>query len=239
MKNFLRLVASAALLPSFALGLVGISWNIANAPANGFSFVTFPISIGGSPHRSGYYFAQQFNFIGQRDIGYIGLQPRPDSAGKPIIHVAFSSFIQGTTTGDNARCHSGADGGPGVSCSIEFSAPYGNGFKLEVQNPQGTMWVGTVIDTTTGERRQIGSWTLPAGTKGIVGSQMGFVEYYPWNSGTHTCSSLPKTSVVFGIPYSNVAGSLSDAYEYGDCVGKVGFQAGRTAGQGVQVIVGF
>ena len=71
---------------------------------------------------------------------------------------------------------------------------------------------------------------------------MGFVEYYPWNSGPHACSSLPYTSVIFGVPTtttSGAIGSLEDAYEYGDCVGKVSFETHRTSDQGVAVSVGF
>jgi hypothetical protein len=104
-----------------------------------------------------------------------------DSDKKPVIHAVFSSFVNGSTTTDG-NCHNGADGGPGVSCSVEFSAPYANGFGLEIHNTQGTTWNGTVVDATTGEKVHIGSYTLPAGTKGITKSQVGFVEYYPWNS---------------------------------------------------------
>ncbi|KIM79099.1 hypothetical protein PILCRDRAFT_98226 [Piloderma croceum F 1598] len=220
------------------MGLVGISWSVTNVPASGLTTITFPFSIADSPHQTGYFFAQQFNFNGQSDVGYTGLQPRPDSGGKPVIHAAFSSFIDGTTTADS-NCTPGADGGPGVSCAVEFSAPYQDGYQLVVRNTGGTTWDGTVVDTTTGSSVHIGSWTLPSGTGGIKGSQVGFVEYYPWNSGTHTCSSLPFTSVTFGVPTTGGAiGSLGNAYEYGDCVGKVAFKSQRTS-QGVQVQVGF
>jgi hypothetical protein len=240
-KNSLLLIASAvALLPTFAMGLVGISWSVKNVPTSGLTDITFPFSIANSPHKTGYYFAQQFNFNGQSDIGYTGLQPRPDSGGRPVIHAVFSSFIAGTTTTDS-NCQSSADGGPGVSCSTEFSAPYADAYQLVVQNTGGTTWSGTVVDTTTGNRVHIGSWTLPSGTQAIKGSQVGFVEYYPWNSGIHTCSTLPFTSMTFGVPTTTMkgaTGSLSNAYEYGDCVGKVAYKSQRTP-QGVEVSVGF
>jgi hypothetical protein len=72
---------------------------------------------------------------------------------------------------------------------------------------------------------------------------MGFVEYYLWNDGkNHPCSTLPYTSMVFGVPTtttSGAIGSLRNAYEYGKCVGKVGFKTHRTSDQGAAVSVGF
>jgi hypothetical protein len=156
-----------------------------------------------------------------------------------VIHAVFSSFIKGSTTTDG-NCHNGADGGPGVSCSVEFSGPYENAYQLEIRNTKDTTWNGTVVDATTGRRVHVGSYTLPAGTQGIKGSQVGFVEYYPWNTGSHTCASLPYTSMVFGVPTSTTGaiGSLGNAYEYGDCVGKVAYKSSRIAA-GVEVSVGF
>jgi hypothetical protein len=242
-KNSLLLIISvAALLPNLAMGLVGISWSVTNVPVSGLTDITFPFFIANSPHKTGYYFAQQFNFNGQSDVGYTGLQPRPDSGGTPVIHAVFSSFINGTTTTDS-NCSPGADGGPGVSCAVEFSAPYANAYQLVVRNTAGTTWDGTVVHRSTGKSVHIGSWTLPSGTGGIQGSQVGFIEYYLWNDGqNHPCSSLPFTPMAFGVPTTTIrgaTGSLGDAYEYGDCVGQVAFKSHRTSDQGVEVSVGF
>lgn len=129
-----------------------------------------------------------------------------------------------------------------MTCAVEISAPYSNGFSLVVQNTYGTTWTGTLVDTKTGKRAQVGSWRLPSGTQGIARSQTGFVEYYPWNDGrTLPCSTLPYTWVTFGIPTSTARGTkgdLSAAFEYGDCVGEVAFKNARTSA-GVQVQVGF
>jgi hypothetical protein len=233
-KNSLLLTSAAALLPTLAMGLVGISWSVANVPLSGLADITFPFFIANSPHETGYY-------NGQSDVGYTGLQPRPDSGGTPVIHAVFSSFVSGTTTTDG-NCHSGADGGPGVSCAVEFSAPYKDAYQLVVLNTEGTTWNGTVVDTTTGESVHIGSWTLPDGAGGIKGSQVGFIEYYPWNDGqNHLCSTLPFVSMDFGAPtttMSGATGSLGDAYEYGNCVGQVAFESHRTSDQEVEVSVG-
>ena len=246
MLNSLLLISAitspAALLPTLATGLVGISWNVSNVPSLGLSDITFPFYIANAPPKAGYFFAQQFDFNGHPDVGYIGLRPRPDSNDKPIINAVFNSFIKGTTTSDQ-NCQLGAEGGPGVSCAVEFSASYADVYQIEVINTQGTTWSGTAADTATGMRVHIGSWTLPPGTKGIKGSQSGFVDYYLWNYGQHhPCSSLPYTSMVFGVPTTTThgaTGSLENAYEYGDCVGHVSFKTHRTSDQGVEVSVGF
>ncbi|KAJ6166792.1 hypothetical protein N7470_002239 [Penicillium chermesinum] len=177
--------------------LVGLSWNIPSAPSTGLTEITFPISMPSAPHKSGYYFAQQFGFAGAADVCSRAKTPPPP----PIIHGVFSSFVNGTTTRD-ANCHDGADGGAGVSCAVEVPGNYAHGFALEVVNSGGETWTGTLVDTVTGARTHIGAYTLPAGSGGLKGSQVGFVEYYPWNSGSHSCGQLPATQVVFGNPVS-------------------------------------
>ncbi|KAJ6131638.1 hypothetical protein N7523_001344 [Penicillium sp. IBT 18751x] len=235
-------VFRAALLSSIfqaTEALVGIDWKVTDVSSTGLKDITFPISMPNAPHVSGYYFAQQFNFVGLNDVGYTGLQPRKDSGSSSVVHAVFSSFIAGTTSSDS-NCSEGADGGAGISCSVEVESTYADGYLLQIQNTEGTTWTGTLVDAVTGKQTHIGSYTLPAGSQGIQGSQGGFVEYYPWNSGTHTCDELPKTEVLFGIPTtsSGNAGSLGNAYEYGDCVGKVDFNSVRTS-SGVDVTVGF
>ncbi|CAI7613071.1 unnamed protein product [Penicillium bialowiezense] len=209
--------------------LVGISWSVSNAPESGLKELTFPMNVGAAPHETGYYFAQQFNFVGQSDVGYTGLQPRKDSGSKSVLHAAFSSFIAGTKSTDE-NCSDGADGGAGVSCAVD----------IEVNNTVGTTWVGTLVDSVSGSETRIGSYELPSGSQGIKGSQVGFVEYYPWNAqASHECSQLPKTAVTFGKPVAEgYVGELTKAYEYGDCVGKVDFETHYTD-DGVETSVGF
>ncbi|KAF5856082.1 hypothetical protein ETB97_007882 [Aspergillus alliaceus] len=240
MKPISLLTAIIPLLP-FTEALVGLDWSVSNIPSTGLKDITFPISIANAPHKEGFYFAQQYAFNGVSDIGYTGLQPRPDANGASIIHAVFSSFIPGSTSND-ANCHDGADGGAGVSCAVEIEASYANTYHLAVKNTQGTTWTGTLVDTTSNTETHIGEYTLPSGTGGIKKSQVGFVEYYPWNSaGGHTCDSLPYTNATFGTPTSTesgVQGTVSKPYEYGDCVGKVRFDVQEVDG-GYEVSVGF
>lgn len=220
--------------------LVGLSWSVSDVPSTGLKDITFPISMPNAPHVSGFYFAQQFNFVGESDVGYTGLQPREDSGSSSVVHAAFSSFINGTTS-DDSNCSNGADGGAGVSCAVDVDATYADGYNLVIKNTAGTTWTGTLVDVVSGTETHIGSYTLPSGAGGIEGSQVGFVEYYPWNSAaSHSCGDLPKTEVTFGNPTTSAgnSGSVDKPYEYGDCIGTAGFETVQTDG-GYQVTVGF
>lgn len=222
--------ALLACVPSLAFALIGNDWRFTSAPADGLNDVTFPFNIAKAPHKAGYYFAQQFNFHNVTDVGYTGLQPRPDFRGNEVVHAAFSSFQAGTTT-NHPNCHMGADGGPGVSCAVDIIGNYTHTYNLEVKNVRGTMWRGTLIDTVTRKATVVGEWTLPAGAGKIVNGQVGFVEYYNWNDGkpVHDCRTLPFTQAKFYNPKSKTKGSsggaITKVYEYGLCIGKVKFSA--------------
>jgi hypothetical protein len=228
--------------PSLVFGLVGNDWNFTTAPDTGLSDITFPFNIAEAPHVSGFYFAQQFNFHGIPDVGYTGLQPREDDNGKSIVHAAFSSFQKGTTT-NHPNCHTGADGGPGVSCAVDIDGPYCHTYNLVVENIGGTTWRGTLVDSVTKAATEIGNWTLPAEAGLIVNGQLGFVEYYNWNDGkTHNCTDLPETKAIFYNPTSTSAsgGSITSVYEYGDCKGKSGFSLEKLDDdEGYDIEVGF
>ncbi|KAK1224187.1 hypothetical protein PQX77_012927 [Marasmius sp. AFHP31] len=241
MFSKLSAFALVASLPAYTHALVGIDWSVAQTPSSGLKDITFPINMANAAHVSGYYYAMQYNFVGLADVGYTGIQPRPDQNGQSIVHGVFSSFVDGTTTTD-AQCTPGADGGPGVSCAVEIPSSYADTYNFIVNNTGGTTWAGTMVDTATGKETHIGSWTLPSNAGGIQSSQVGFVEYYLWNDGqNHPCNTLPKTEVLFGTPTTKTSnagpGSLSDAYEYGNCIGQVNFSQVHTA-NGVSVKVG-
>ncbi|KAI9236265.1 MAG: hypothetical protein BYD32DRAFT_462679 [Podila humilis] len=70
----------------------------------------------------------QFNFKNVSRVGYTGLQSRSDSNGTSIVHAAFSSFQNGTTSA-HRNYHNGADSGPGVSCAVDinWTLPVGAG----------------------------------------------------------------------------------------------------------------
>ncbi|KAI1028151.1 hypothetical protein LB504_012466 [Fusarium proliferatum] len=230
-------------LPSMGLAAVYNNWGFDKAPSTGLQDITFPMSMKGAPRKSGYYFAQQFSFQGISDVGYTGLQPRPDKNGKRVVHAVFSSFQKGTTT-KHKNCHVGADGGPGVSCAIDIFSDYSHLYHLTVRNIGDTTWRGTLTDTVTGKSNVIGEWKLPSSAGKIQNGQVGFVEYYNWNDGkkNHVCRKQPFTRVFFGNPTSKTSGASSGAitkvYEEGECVGKLGLKATKTA-EGYQIKAGF
>ncbi|KAF7329302.1 Beta-glucan synthesis-associated [Mycena kentingensis (nom. inval.)] len=229
----MRAITSLASLIALACSvnaLVGVDWSMRNVPENGLKDITFPIAVRVAEHIDGYYFAQQFAFVGVadddgNDIGYTGIQPTVDAAdGRPMLHGVFSSFIANTTTND-ANCFLGADGGPGVSCAVDWPGVYGRTYHFEVAHEASTnTWIGTVLDIQTGERVHIGSYQLPPGVMGVKSSQGGFVEWYPWNLNAPdvaaNCSELPFQRTVFSAPYTSqpgAVGSITEPYLYGEC----------------------
>ncbi|KAF9285699.1 hypothetical protein BGZ68_003619 [Mortierella alpina] len=232
----------AACVPSLAFALVGNGWKFDNAPADGLNDITFPFNMAKAPHKSGYYFAQQFNFHNVKDVGYTGLQPREDSSGNKIVHAAFSSFQNGTTT-KHRNCHYGADGGPGVSCAVDIKGGYRDTYNLVVANIGGTTWRGTLVNTKTRRSTVVGIWTLPAGAGKLVNGQVGFVEHYKWNDGKpHACNTLPFTEATFYNPTSKTRGAsggkITSVYEYGNCIGKVRYSAKKQS-KAYKIRVGF
>lgn len=219
-------------------GNVSIDWSVPGAPSAGLEDITFPITVNpDTAHQVGTYFAQQFSF--QENVaGYTGLQPRLNKDGKERLRGVFSLFGAGATTSD-PNCHSGADGGDGVSCGVEFDAIYGHTYHLTVKRTGPNTWTGTARDTTTGSTVHIGSYTVPAGSGSIEPSQGGFVEYY---AGVASCSTMPRSDVIFGGPTSTASGGLSGTsranYEYSDCVGESNYQA-QQVGNGTHVTRGY
>ncbi|KAJ5780728.1 hypothetical protein N7457_005888 [Penicillium paradoxum] len=227
-------LALALLEPASAL--VGVGWSVENVPEEGMKEITFPMNIANTTHVEGFYFANQFAFVNQDNVGYTGLQPQADKDGKSIVHAVFSSFNEGTTT-SHENCHDGADGGAGVSCYVNIEGTYDHTYLLNIKNTADTTWVGTLVDSVTGAKNEIGSWTLSSGAQGIQSSQLGFIEYFV--GGVDECGDLPKTQIFFGNPSSpGLSGSMGEAYEYGDCVGKSGFETHLTE-DGVESQCGF
>ncbi|KAG0046164.1 hypothetical protein BGZ83_008638 [Gryganskiella cystojenkinii] len=229
-------------VPSVALALVGVDWKFAKFPKDGVDDVTFPFNMANAPHKSGFYFAQEYTFHNVAKLAYCGVQPRPnDAKGKEIVHGVFSTF-QGGSTSSHKNCHYGADSGPGVSCAVEIQGDYSHTYNVAIKNIGDTTWRGTLVDAVTGNATIIGEWTLPTGAGKISNGYMGFIEYYTWNGQeSHTCASLPYAEASFFDPTSTTpgasGGSIVKAYEYGDCVGHAGYVATKVPG-GYDIKVG-
>lgn len=222
----LALPALATLFANLATASIDLGWKMPNASSS-MKEITFPISMNGAPHMDGYYFAQQFAFEGISDVAYTGLQPRKSSNGASIVHVAFSSFIEGTESDDDL-CSGGTDGSStGVSCKKDIVGSYSHPYNITVKNVKGTTWEGTLVDAATKNSTHVGLFTLPSKAGGITTSNTGFVEYFPWNSGgDKSCDSLPYFQAAFGNPWSSELGQegiVKKPTQSGDCSDKTGF----------------
>ncbi|KID94594.1 hypothetical protein MAJ_09444, partial [Metarhizium majus ARSEF 297] len=223
--------------------LAYIPWKVDKVPSGGLQDITFPISMKDSIRERGWYWAQNFQFHGKSGNAYIGVQPRPANSKGPVDHAAFSSFMPGTKSTD-PNCSPGADGGPGVSCSVQITGTDDHSYDLRVENIGNTTWSGTMVNTVSKVETHIGSWTLPAGAGGIKGNYLGFVEWWPFNdrSKPPTCDLLKRTTVAFGPPRTSTAnagaGSLGNPYEVFECKGKIDYKT-QKVGDNVEISVGF
>lgn len=210
-------------------GNVSYDWEIPDAPTSGLNSLTMPMTIHKDSARiDGTYVATQFAFAHTEDVGYMGLQPRPDEDGQTRLHGVFSSFIPGTTSKD-PQCTDGADGGAGVSCANDFDAVAGRTYDLEVKKSGADTWTGTAIDTVTGTRHHIGTYTVPKHSGKLQNHQVGFVENY-WNH-SRTCEGVQRIDTTIGAPRSGgKTGTASDPQEYGDCLGAANYSASSEDG---------
>ncbi|ODV76604.1 uncharacterized protein CANTADRAFT_38144, partial [Suhomyces tanzawaensis NRRL Y-17324] len=127
----------------------------------------------------GYYYGTMFYFATQ-DAGYFGPQPRKEGS---INHLTYSVFGYGPTT-DHPNCSKGADGGPGVSCAVDFPWEYGKNYtqimERTAQNDDGSnRWTGTLIDDATGETVvTIGEYWTPKNYSLLSSGGLTFNELY-------------------------------------------------------------
>lgn len=223
--------ASAAEPKSTYGGNVRYEWEIPDAPKSGMTSLSMPITIHkDSAHVKSSYVSTEYSFTGQDNVGYMGLQPRADSAqGSARMLAVFSSFVPGTTSTDE-NCRDGADGGAGLSCSFEFDAVPGRTYEVEVKKTGKDTWTGTAVDTVKGERIHIGTYTLPAGSGKLENSQTGFVENF--SNPSKTCEGVQRIDVTIGRPHTgNIQGRADAPSEYGNCVDQANYSSSVKGGQ--------
>ncbi|ODV78861.1 uncharacterized protein CANTADRAFT_26777 [Suhomyces tanzawaensis NRRL Y-17324] len=150
---------------------------------------------------TGYYYGTQFFFSGTNEIGYYGPQPRPEGTTN---HLAFSVFGYGPYS-DHPNCSKSADGGPGVSCAIDFPWEYGKNYTTEVartaQNDTdgSNRWTGTLIDDETGQRVVIGEYWTPQNYSLLTTGGNTFDELYTWEP-TESKPCIPQNTYIGFYP---------------------------------------
>lgn len=164
--------------------------------------LTFPLVMHTVPKVRGYYFAQHFGFTYRpdEDVGYMGFQPLD---GGKTFRAIFSVFGKGAEVMDHEHCRSGADGGPGVSCS-RSGLPFKPGktytftvVRNEMVSNGVVTWNGYVTDDNTHIRKWlVGRWAVPLSWGGLA-SHHGFVEQYI----PVPCKEMPYSDVSFAHPF--------------------------------------
>ncbi|MEC3915685.1 hypothetical protein [Nocardia sp. CDC160] len=197
----------ALALPNASASPISTTWRIDNH-SDAINELTFHITVEEAPTVDHYYFANQFAFTGGNGIGYIGLQPTDNASdGSRRFRAIFSSF-RADSTPSNPNCHSGADGGKGVSCKTIIPGELGVDFQLRVVESGGSV-TGTVTDTKSGHTETIGEWTVGADAGTLAPSELSWVENYLMNNAAYrdksTCDAqyYPFYRVTFGNPSAN------------------------------------
>ncbi|KAJ5239916.1 hypothetical protein N7468_004535 [Penicillium chermesinum] len=199
--------------------LVGLSWNIPSAPSTGLTEITFPISMPSAPHKSGYYFADN------------SASPAPPTSATQVCSRAKTPPPPPSSTASSPASSTGRPPATRTATTARTAARGGEFGRRDVDRDAGGYGDG-------GAHAYRGLYAA-GWVRGSQGSQVGFVEYYPWNSGSHSCGQLPATQVVFGNPVSaGMQGRAGKPHEYGDCVGQVDFRT-EVTGDGYEVTVGF
>ena len=206
--------------PGIPGGMVATDYSVSGGPSAGIDDITYSTTVLVEPTRSSdhYFWADQFSFTGGH-VGYIGLQPRPDSGGTPQGAAYFSVFGAGVTTTD-PNCSAGADGGSGWSCHVAFAYQLGHTYHLNVTRSGPDTWTGSVADAADGARTHIATWTVPSGWGALGAASGAFTEYY--SKLPNGCADLPYALVVNGAPvaeHGTVRGAITGAHTYGGTSG--------------------
>lgn len=191
---------------------------------NAAKTVIFPIK-GIEYNNKGWYFSQTVYFGDTfKHPAYIGMRP---TDGKNMA--AFSTFGKGTKNLMPSHCHSGADGGAGLSCTkfteLEKGKTYYFTFTLDENDKDAkkmNVWKGYVSTSPKGYGTIIGKWATPKDW-GYIQNITGFFEFY---LKAPSCQDIPKGIAEFGVPMSNgQPWMLRDAFvpdSPGECHGKKG-----------------
>ena len=190
--------ARAAGPPGIPGGMVSTDFDVSGGPSGGLDDITYATTVVAEPTRSTdhYFWADKFDFAAGQ-VGYIGLQPRPDIGGVPQGAAYFNVSGDGVTTTD-PHCTPGADGSAGLTCYVQFAYQLGHVYVLNVTRTGTDTWTGTIDDQAGGALTQIATWTTPAAWGLLSPHSSAFTEYFAKLPGG--CDDIPYALVVNGTP---------------------------------------
>ena len=231
--QFTTTLLATLLVPTTAVAqlfLAGNTWSVTGSSSSqGFNNIYFPISVKGSPAKTGYLFSRHFEIINADGFFEVGLAPRDNGALRAI----FNSWDSKSTTNDG-NCQYSSSSFPRVSCYTEVvGASYGDNWDLFVSQQGGPgRWIAELVNNSTARAYAVGSFTLPSDRTGIDNSASSYVEYLPFTQSNPNCSALPIGVTTWGTPYTDLSGlkfSQNAATEGGACKGKQGFKTSGTS----------
>jgi hypothetical protein len=172
-----------------------VQWKGSGATSYRAYYVDYVVNeIGSTPEPSWYWGTQMWFEGGQ--VFYMGVQP---NFGKRNMAI-FSVFGENTKALADT-CYTGADGGAGTSCSVQYDWVVGKTYRIIVQkaatDADSTVWKGVVVDLSTKRRTQIGKWSVPTSQGLIKPAAMTWAE---WFSGNIPCSERTKSGAFFRYP---------------------------------------
>ncbi len=203
-------IGSYFLITSFALTSQGTYTNwFWNPPSIGFGSLQHELLIEDVTPGASYFWSHQFKFV-NGDGGYMGLQSNGNrvngTKGKTAIFSIFSAGIEGS----KASCvvqQSGFDGynTSGTSCRIPYEWVLGRKYKIRTaqfgRDADGSWWIASVTDETTGIETYIAKIKTPPAWKGLSNWSTMWTEYF--GPKLSSCSNLPYSRVRFYRPSAN------------------------------------
>lgn len=175
-----------AVIPLLLSGLAYADPTIHYEAATGHDYDTMSVKVrvDAMTKQRGYYWANTFIFYEGNHQGYMGIQPRPVGSKNLAIFSVFGSGAKSTSP----NCNSGADGGSGVSCRVEYEFVPGVTYQLKISQQTSdetgyNSWKGTITDLNTGQATTIGEYMTPTSWGMLWRKATFFDEWFPFNGG--------------------------------------------------------
>jgi hypothetical protein len=196
-----------------------VFFTVPDAPKEGLEKLVYHMTIENCQAATGYYWADQANFVHGGHAIYMGLQPR-EKANK--YRAVFSVFGKGAR-GISEHTSPGADGGAGASGAIDYPWVKGRRYTLQMEliksdqaHEDEQAWEGSVTDEKTHETTVIARYAVPLSWGHLSPKSVFFAEYFIYNDakyhGAHpaTRPEQPYAMVLAEAPVGSADGVSHD-----------------------------